>query len=375
MKLDAWELEILAASETEKVKIVEDQVWQIIVKVLSNAIDKNSLEDSNSTQEWLNELLEYKEILKNKTSPPIAFAFNQAIKKLQDQMDDQSNLNMDVEEAWLADQVKNKLLNPAPALSKSTKVKRVIDGHKRDDIRYLGMAKNNMTENAYKTFKGIITDSITQYNRGGMTTQQAITKASYKWADQGIPALIDSAGKHWSPDVYTRLVVSNSINDLYNDVEATRFQEFGGNLVKISSHADCRPTHLQYQDKIYSFKGGTDKYPNLYTATNYGFGGGLCGINCRHHSMPYIPETGDAFEDEESNMNEDNQEYKLVQQQRRYENVLRQGKRRLKAAQAMKDDDEISHCKWLVNRRSKRLREFTNKNGLSREPYRERPIV
>jgi hypothetical protein len=62
MKLDAWELELLAASSTEKIKMVEDEVWGIIVKVLSNAIDKNSLEDSSSTQEWLNELLEYRNL-------------------------------------------------------------------------------------------------------------------------------------------------------------------------------------------------------------------------------------------------------------------------------------------------------------------------
>lgn len=372
MKLDSWELEILAASETEKVKIVEDQVWGIVVKILSNAIDKNSLEDSNSTQEWLNELLEYRDLLKDKTSRPIAFAFNEAIRKLQDQMDDQTSSNMDVEEAWHADQVKNKLLTPAPALSKSVKVKKVLEQHKKNDVKYLRLAANNMTENAFKTFKGIIKDSITEYLHGGMTTQQAVTKASYKWADQGIPALVDSAGKHWAPDVYTRLVVKNSINDLYNDVEATRFQEFGGNLVKISSHADCRPTHLQYQGKIYSLKGGTDKYPNLYTSTNYGYGGGLCGLNCRDHDMPYIPETGDVFEDKKIDADENNQKYRLVQQQHRYENVLRQAKRRLKSAKEMGNQQQIDHCKWLVNRRSKRLKKFVNVNNLTHETYRER---
>lgn len=48
--------------------------------------------------------------------------------------------------------------------------------HKKDDIKYLGLAMNNMTENAFKTFKGIIKDSITQYLRGGMTTQQLYPK-------------------------------------------------------------------------------------------------------------------------------------------------------------------------------------------------------
>lgn len=370
MKLDAWELELLAASSTEKIKVVEDEVWGIIVKVLSNAIDKNSLEDSSSTQEWLNELLEYRNLLKDKTSLPIAFAFNEAIKKLQDQMDDQSNLNMDVEEAWLADQVKKKLLTPAPAINKSIKVKKVVEQHKKDDVKYLALAMNNMTENAFKTFKGIIRDAITQYLRGGLTTQQAITRASYKWADQGIPALIDSAGKHWAPDVYVRLVMSNSINDLYNDVEAARFKEYGGNLVKISSHADCRPTHLKYQDKIYSLEGKTDKYPNLYTSTNYGYGGGLCGINCRHHLMPYIPETGDDFEDKKIDVTENNRNYKIVQQQRGYENKLREAKRRLKSAKAMGDQKQINQCKKLANQRSKKLRNFISLNHLTRDYFR-----
>ena len=377
MKLLPWELDILAASETKRIKIVEDKVWGIIVKQLATAINKNSLEDSKSTQDWLNELLVYRDELQNEIAPPVSEAFNKAIKQLQDQMDDSSNLNLTMEEAWMANQADQGYLKKAEPLSKSKSVKHAVADHKRDDIKYLKLAKNNMDINAYRAYKGIIMDTITRFKAGGtgMTTQKAVARASYKWADQGIPVLIDKGGKQWAPDVYTRMVVTNSMNDLYNDVSAARFQDYGGNLVKISSHSDCRPTHLQYQGQIYSLKGGTDKYPNLYTATNYGYGGGLCGMYCRHHAMPYIPEVNEVLNVPDVDDKENNRRYHLVQQQRRYENVLRQGKRRLKAAQAMEDEDEISHCKWLVNRRSKRLREFVRDNGLTREPYRERPII
>lgn len=375
MKLLPWELDILAASEAEKVKMVEDKVWGIIVKQLATAINKNSLEDSKSTQDWLSEILVYKDAVKNKVAPPVSVAFDQAIKKLQDQMNDSSNFDLTVEDAWMAKQAANGYLKTAVPLDKSKAIKRAVSTHKRDDIKYLKLARNNMSSNAYQTFKGIVMDTLTLYKRGGLSTQKAVTRASYKWADEGIPVLIDSAGRNWTPDVYTRMVVTNSINDLYNDVSAARFQDYGGNLVKISSHSDCRPTHLKYQGKIYSLKGETDKYPNLYTATNYGYGGGLCGMYCRHHAMPYIPEVNEVLNVPDVDDKENNRRYHLVQQQRRYENVLRQGKRRLKAAQAMEDEDEISHCKWLVNRRSKRLREFVRDNGLTREPYRERPII
>lgn len=375
MKLLPWELDILAASEADKIKMVEDKVWGIIVKHLATAINKNSLEDSKSTQDWLNEIMVYKDAVKNEVAPPVSVAFDQAIKKLQDQMDDSSNLNLTLEEEWMARQAVNGYLDKPEPLNKSKKVKKVIANHQRDDIKYLKLARNNMDDNAYRTFKGIIMDTITQYRRGGMTTQKAVARASYRWADKGIPALIDNGGKQWAPDVYTRMVVTNSMNDLYNDVSTARFQEYGGNLVRISSHADCRPTHLQYQGRIYSLKGETDKFPNLYTATNYGYGGGLCGMYCRHHAMNYIPETNDTYTEPDVDNKENNRRYRLVQQQRRYENVLRQGKRRLKVAQAMKDEDEINHCKWLVNRRSKRLRDFVSDNGLTRETYRERPII
>jgi len=375
MKLLPWELDILAASETERIKQVEDKVWGIIVKQLATAINKNSLEDSNSTQDWLNEIMVYKEAIKNEVAPPVSKAFNQAIKKLQDQMDDSSNFNLNVEEAWMAKQAANGNLDNAVPLSKSKAVKKAVKIHKRDDIKYLKLAMFNVNSNSYRVFRGIVMDTLTQYQRGGMTTQKAVARASYKWADRGIPALIDTAGREWAPDVYVRMVVTNSMNDLYNDVSAARFQDYGGNLVKISSHSDCRPTHLKYQGKIYSLNGETDKYPNLYTATNYGYGGGLCGMYCRHHAMPHIPEVNETLEEPDVDNAENNRRYHLVQQQRRYENVLRQGKRRLKVAQAVGDEDEISHCKWLVNRRSKRLRDFTKENGLTREPYRERPII
>lgn len=372
MNLSQFELEMLAASQSERMKKVEDEVWQILVQVLTSAVDDNSFDSNDSSQEWINEMLKYREGLKKDISHPIHVAFKQAAQNLQNQMDDELSSDMSVEEEWLLEQVKKKLLTAAPtSIDDSKKVKKVMYQHKIDDVKYFGLAANNMTANALKAFKGIIVDVASLVTNRKITTKKAVAMAGFRWADQGIPALIDKAGKHWAPDVYTRLVVTNSINDLYNDVEITRFKEYGGELVKISSHADCRPTHLQYQGKIYSIKGDESKYPDLYSSTNYGNGGGLCGVNCRHHIMPYIPSSGDSFEPI-IDKDENNKRYKLVQQQRRYENALRKGKRRLSIAKSSEDEKEIEHCKWLVRRRSKRLRDFTSLNHLTREVYRER---
>ncbi|MQS77412.1 hypothetical protein FHL06_13945, partial [Lactobacillus halodurans] len=154
MKLLPWELDILAASEADKIKIVEDKVWGIIVKHLATAINKNSLEDSKSTQDWLNEIMVYKDAVKNEVAPSVSVAFDQAIKKLQDQMDDSSNLNLTLEEAWMSRQAVNGYLDKPEPLNKSKKVKKVIVNHQRDDIKYLKLARNNMDDNAYRAFKG-----------------------------------------------------------------------------------------------------------------------------------------------------------------------------------------------------------------------------
>lgn len=371
MKLSPWELELLAASQTKRMQVLEDELWNILIEVTSNAVDGNSLEATQNTQEWLNEVLEYRKQLKNKTSKPIQAAFDEVIDKLQRQLDDETTHDMSDEEIWLMNMAKVNLLNMAPKISQSRKVKEIIDDSKSEGIKYLGLAASNVSSHLLKMMEDVFHQVVQKQKTGEYTTQKATNIALHEINKHNMPALIDKAGKRWSLDVYTRLVVTNTINNNYNRIAIQRFKDYGGNLVKISSHADCRPTHYQYQGKIYSLTGETEDYPNLYSATNYGNGGGLCGLNCRHHPMPYIPTSGDYYEPVTSKDDSDHN-YKIVQQQHRYERVLRQAKRDKKIAEKTGDAQDIEHYKWLVRRRSKKLKDFTASNNLIRENYRER---
>ncbi|APX72871.1 phage minor capsid protein [Companilactobacillus allii] len=365
MKLSPWELELLAASQAKRMQVLEDELWNILIEVSSNAIDGNDLNDASTTQEWLNEVLEYRKQLKVKSSKPIQAAFDEVIKKLQDQLNDETTHDMSEEEIWLMGMVESKLLNFAPKISESKKIKKIISNSENEGIKYLGLAASNLPTHLVKMFETTFRDAIRNQRINKITTQKAVAQSLYELNKHNIPALIDKGGKRWSLDVYTKLVVTNTINNNYNRMAIQRFKDYGGNLVKISSHADCRPTHYQYQDKIYSLTGESTDYPNLYKATNYGNGGGLCGLNCRHHPMPYIPTSGDYYNQVTSKKDSDHN-YKLVQQQHRYERVLRQAKRDKAIAEKMGNAKDVEHYKWLVKGRSKRLTDFKNNNGLTK---------
>jgi hypothetical protein len=65
-------------------------------------------------------------------------------------------------------------------------------------------------------------------------------------------------------------------------------EKVGAELVQTSKHVAARPTHAEWQGKIFSLTGSHPRFPSLEDGTGYGRVDGLCGANCRHTFYPYI---------------------------------------------------------------------------------------
>lgn len=79
--------------------------------------------------------------------------------------------------------------------------------------------------------------------------------------------------------VRTNLITAT--NQMSGELQLERGQELGNNLYEVSAHIDSRPTHADWQGKVYT-------KDELATKCGYGQIDGLCGINCRHTFYPYI---------------------------------------------------------------------------------------
>lgn len=359
---DPWDLDQASQPSAAEFATAEATIWHYMMKVI--ATEQKNQSDDSQPSDWQHAMLDHADDIQDFVTKALNKPTSKAITNSNQLVEQYAHNNMSMIERWLQ---QNTGTSVTP-LKTSKPVKRVIVAGQRDASKYLTIARHNMSENTLKQFKQII-NTATVDIRGGANKQQAIIHAAKQWSDQGIPALIDKAGRHWSPDVYVRTVINSAVNNATNDVQLHRYREYGV-LVKVSAHAGCRPAHLQYQNHIYSLDGDTAKYPDFESSTGYGTVTGIGGINCRHHALPYV-EGAKAINELNISSEANAQLYGLTQEQRAMERDVRKAKRRLDIAQQLGDPDEIRNASQLVSRRQKKLKTFTDYHELPRDYSRE----
>lgn len=111
------------------------------------------------------------------------------------------------------------------------------------------------------------------------------------------------------------------------EIQLARMDEFDIDLVLTSSHLGARPSHQEWQGRVFSRSGRNAKYPPFIESTGYGSVGGLCGANCRHSFSPCFEGMDNPFEqyDSEENL----KQYEKEQRQRVLERRIRDTKRQV----------------------------------------------
>jgi len=67
-----------------------------------------------------------------------------------------------------------------------------------------------------------------------------LRRVSSEWAQKGVPALIDKAGRQWSTEAYVGMVTRTMSNNIANEMQDERMNEYGVDLVEVSSHDGAR---------------------------------------------------------------------------------------------------------------------------------------
>jgi len=214
---------------------------------------------------------------------------------------------------------------------------------------------------------------------GAFSKDEAIKFAVKDLAKQGISAAEYKNGRKMSLESAVRMNLVTGINQTCAELQLQRADEAECDLVAVSAHAGARPSHAEWQGKIFSRSGKHKKYPDFVSSTGYGTVTGLCGANCRHTFYPFYEGISvNAYSQKE--LDEMNRkkvkyngqmltEYEASQIQRKIERNIRRFKREKQAFEAVGQSSAESTAKLKYWRDS--MNGFIKQTGFKRQYSRE----
>ena len=262
--------------------------------------------------------------------------------------------------------VAQRLKLPAGADAKLDALLSMFNGNLAQSVNRMGATMLGGSELLYTQ---AIERTTAQVLAGSMTGRQAIAQAAGQWAAQGLRVFTDKAGRNWTTEAYAQTLVRTTANNARREATFTRLDDYGIDLVEVSSHADARDGCAPYQGKVYSRTGKTKGYPTL-ASTSYGDPAGLFGVNCRHDMGPYIPGTKKTYSPYP--LGQTDEKYQESQKQRQLERSIRQAKRGLEFAKESGDAPEVvQQWKDKIAGRQSAMRDFIDKTDRTRRYDRE----
>ena len=193
-----------------------------------------------------------------------------------------------------------------------------------------------------------------QVSSGAFDAGSAIRQAVKKLCQQGVEAVEYPSGKVDTVETAVRRAVLTGVNQTAAKLQEELADEVGCDLVEVSAHAGARPEHAEWQGKIYSRSGKSEKYPDFRSSTGYGTGAGLCGWNCRHTFSPYIEGSPRVWTDEKlaelsapkyEYQGEQFTEYEAQQKEKYFDRQITRWRREAEAMKAAGQDPAEARAK------------------------------
>lgn len=212
-------------------------------------------------------------------------------------------------------------------------------------------------------------------HQAGEPTRAVMERGVTRLANSGLETIDYISGTKTTIDAALRRHIVSQANQARNRLLMQRMDEWEWDLVFVDAHFGARPSHAEWQGKVYSRSGNSTEYPSLVDATGYGTVTGLCGANCAHYMTPYVPGYSqlpdmDYSEQERITGMTSDEYYAATQKQRRYERLIRAQKREISYLQEVRADAVKQRIR--LGELQDKLRQFTHDNHLRRDYERER---
>ena len=207
---------------------------------------------------------------------------------------------------------------------------------------------------------------------GQMSLQEATRKTIRELAQKGIPTFVDKRGREWSPEAYVMMDMRSTLGNTARAAQDARCDQYGINLIEVSSHMGARPLCAAYQGRIFSRDGskgvttdgaGGKIYYTPLSETSYGQPAGLFGINCGHVQYPFVP--GINFQRYFPYPKEENdRRYMQFQQQRAMERGIRAAKRECMMLQEVGDTEGLQKASLRLRNQREKYKAYCKETGL-----------
>lgn len=290
--------------------------------------------------------------------------------------------------------VKEGILNDAAEMPMSDTMARVIKALGKQAKSDLNLVNTTMLYKAKKAAEKVINDTAELANKqefldslnkaagkvvtGVESRQAAMRQCIGEMTEKGIPAFTDKLGREWSPEAYTSMCIRTTVAKTATETQMERMNDYGVNLVAVSSHIGARPLCAPYQGRIFDRNNGSGYTTDLndnkiryepWSSTSYGKPAGLLGINCGHQIYPFIPgiNVQRYFPYDEA---ENAEQYKKVQKQRQLEREVRAAKRECTALDTVGDKAGFDEAAVRLKEKQKKLQDYCSSNGLTYKPDR-----
>lgn len=230
-----------------------------------------------------------------------------------------------------------------------------------------------------KQFEQALDQAYMQITSGAFDHNTAIRNAIKNLAEKGIASVEYPTGRVEYIETAVRRATLTGVNQTALRLQDARAEEMGSDLVETTAHAGARPSHADWQGKVFSRSGAHRKYPDFVKSTGYGTGPGLGGWNCRHSYFPYFEGLSDSAysKTDLAEMNAKTiayngdklTEYEASQKQRHIERQLRRWKREYVGMEAAGQPTEeaaakVAHWGGVQN-------DFLEQTGFKRQSDRE----
>nr|DAR93793.1 MAG TPA: minor capsid protein [Caudoviricetes sp.] len=117
-------------------------------------------------------------------------------------------------------------------------------------------------------------------HQAGEPTRAVMERGVTRLANSGLETIDYISGTKTTIDAALRRHIVSQANQARNRLLMQRMDEWEWDLVFVDAHFGARPSHAEWQGKVYSRSGRSTEYPSLVESTGYGTVTGLCGANC-----------------------------------------------------------------------------------------------
>lgn len=189
----------------------------------------------------------------------------------------------------------------------------------------------------------------------GNNADKAIESSIRKLSQKGIE-VVGYTDHTTSMDSAVKRAVTSGVNQSSLKFKMDNCKELGINIVKTSSHGGARPSHQEWQGKLFYLHTPVKGLQNFKKATGYGRVDGLGGANCRHsfYEVTDYEYKNNLVDTEEFDKNRNDDQYELEQKQRYYERQIRSWKKR---------KNILDECGVDSTKEAKKIREWQDKRS------------